>query len=296
MHIMGERTHTTARLLGYPEDARLLILNADDFGMCHAENVATIAGLEQGPFSSATIMIPCPWFADAAAFARRRPDADLGVHITHTSEWETYKWGPVCGAGTVPSLVDGHGHFYRDVSSLYAHARLDEVERETRAQIERALAAGIDVTHLDSHMGTMQLDVNYHDLYVRLAAEFQLPIRMLSRSMMRDRGMSQILEQADRLGVLAPDHLWVGGPVHPGDTAAYWMERLRGLKPGVNEIYVHAGIDAPELRAISDGWVQRVADFDFFTSAPTRALIADLGITLIGYRPLRERQRQLAAC
>jgi predicted glycoside hydrolase/deacetylase ChbG (UPF0249 family) len=293
---MRERTRTVAQLLGYPDDARLLIINADDFGMCHAENAATIAGLEQGAFCSATIMVPCPWFAEAAEFAHRMPSADLGVHITHTSEWATYKWGPLCGAGAVPSLVDPHGHFYRDVESLYAHARFDEIERETRTQIEAALAAGIDVTHLDSHMGTVQLDVNYHELYIRLAAEYRLPIRMARRSWLHEMGMGQIVELADRLAVLSPDHFWYGGPPHPGETAAYWTDLLRNLPAGVNELYVHAALDEPEVHAIGDMWMQRAADYDFFTASSTRALLRDLSIELIGYRPLRALQRRLQAC
>jgi predicted glycoside hydrolase/deacetylase ChbG (UPF0249 family) len=293
---MAERSRTLAQLLGYAGDTRLLIINADDFGMCHAENVATMDGLEQGAFCSATIMAPCPWFEEAAAFARRMPAADIGVHITLTSEWQTYKWGPVAGRGTVPSLVDEQGYFYRDVESVYANARLDEVEIETRAQIERAREAGIDMTHLDSHMGTVQLDVNYHDLYVRLAAEYRLPIRMMARAWMRDMGLAEIAAQAERLGVLAPDHLWIAGPPHPEATAAYWTDLLRNLKPGVNEIYVHAAVDDPEMRAISDSWAQRSADYRFFTAPSTAALLRDLGITRSGYRPVRELQRRLLSC
>jgi len=325
-----ERTRSLAQLLGYPNEARLLIINADDFGMCHAENVATITGLgpavgmsasgplaartpeasggrvgslpatrsdrPPGAFGSATIMVPCPWFDEVVAFARLAPDADLGVHITHTSEWPSYRWGPVAGCAAVPSLVDALGYFYRDVESLYAHARLHEIEIETRAQIDRALAAGIDVVHLDSHMGTVQLDVNYHDLYVRLAAEYRLPIRMASRAGMRDLGMGQIVELADRLGVLSPDHFWYGGPPAPEATAAYWTNLLRTLKPGVTELYIHAAVDAPEMRALTDTWKQRVADFEYFTAASTRALLDELGIVRIGYRPLRELQRHTQPC
>ncbi len=293
---MSERTQTLGQLLGYPGDARLLVINADDFGMCHAENVATIAGLEQGAFCSSTIMVPCPWFEETVAFTQRLPSADLGVHITHTSEWATFKWGPVSGRGTVPSLVDGRGHFYRDLAALYAHATLAEIELETRAQIDAALAAGIDVTHLDSHMGTVQLDATYHDLYIRLAAEYRLPIRMANRAFMRDLGMERIAALADTLGVLSPDHFWYGGPPAPHDTAAYWSNVLHHLKPGVSELYVHAAVDEPEMRAIGDTWAQRAADFAFFTEPSTRALIRDLGITLIGYRPIRELQRRLQTC
>jgi predicted glycoside hydrolase/deacetylase ChbG (UPF0249 family) len=293
---MPERTQTVAQLLGYPDDARLLIINADDFGMCHAENVATMSGLQQGAFGSSTIMVPCPWFDEVVAFARRVPEVDLGVHITHTSEWASYRWGPVAGRSVVPSLVDPLGYFHRNVESLYARARLDEVEVETRAQIDRALAAGIDVTHLDSHMGTVQLDPDYHDLYVRLAGEYRLPIRMASRSGLRSLGMGRIIEQADRLGVLSPDHFWYGGPPAPEATAAYWSNLLRTLKPGVTELYVHAALDAPEMRAVTDTWAQRVADFEYFAAASTRVLLDELGIVRLGYRPLRELQRRLQAC
>jgi len=274
----------------------VLIINADDFGMSHAENAATIDGLQQGAFCSATIMVPCPWFAEVVAFAARMPGADLGVHITHTSEWETYKWGPVSDRSAVPSMVDDRGYFYRDVESFYAHARFAEVAVETRAQIERALAAGIDVTHLDSHMGTVQLDAGYHALYVQLAAEYRLPIRMAGRSAMRDLGMGQIVDQADRLGVLAPDHFWYGGPPSPRETPAYWTNVLRNLRPGVSELYIHAALDEPEMRAISDSCAQRAADHRFFTAPSTGALIRDLGITLTGYRQLRELQRRLHTC
>jgi predicted glycoside hydrolase/deacetylase ChbG (UPF0249 family) len=173
---------------------------------------------------------------------------------------------------------------------------VEEIEIETRAQIEGALAAGIDVTHLDSHMGTVQLDASYHALYIRLAAEYRLPIRMANRSFMHDMGMGHLAELADRLGVLSPDHFWYGGPPAPQATPAYWTNVLRQLRPGVSELYIHAAVDAPEMRALGDTWEQRAADFAFFTAPSTRALIRDLGITLIGYRPIRELQRRLQTC
>jgi len=293
---MSERTRTLAQLLGYPDDARVLIINADDFGMCHAENAATMSALEQGAVCSSTIMVPCPWSAEAFAFARRNPAADIGVHITHTSEWDSLTWGPVLGRAAVPSLVDRRGALHQAVGPFYAHARLDEVEAETRAQIERALAAGIDVTHLDSHMGTVQLEPRYHALYVRLAAEYRVPIRAVGRDGLHNMGMHDIVELADQLGVLMPDHFCYGGPPTPGETAAYWTQLLRNLRPGVSELYIHAALDHPEMRAIGPCWEQRAADHAFFTAPTTRQLLRDLGITLIGYRPIRELQRRLRAC
>lgn len=287
---MPDRPSTAARL-GFAADARLLIINADDFGMCHSENVATMDGLESGSFCSSTIMVPCPWFEEAADFARRSPRADLGVHITHTSEWGTYKWGPVLGRREVPSMVDERGYFFADVPSVYASARLDEVEGETRAQVEKALAAGIDVTHLDSHMGTVQLEASYHEMYVRVAADFELPIRMVPRYWLKDLGMEHIGTLADEIGIVSPDHFWNGGPDSPADTPRYWTEMLSHLRPGISELYIHAALDDPEMRAISDSCAQRAADHQFFTASSTRKLLSDLQIQLIGYRELRALQR-----
>lgn len=291
-----ERTATLAQLLGRHDDAKLLLINADDFGMCHAENVATIDGLESGAFCSATIMMPCPWAEEALEFARRAPGADLGVHITHTSEWSLYKWGPLSGAGAVPSLVTERGYLHADIEPFYAHARLAEVEHETRAQIDAALAAGIDVTHLDSHMGTLQLREPHHELYLRLAAEYRLPLRMTGKRMLEAMGMKKIAARANELGILHPDHFWLGGPPQPEVTASYWSELLRNLMPGVTEIFIHPAIADAELRGMTASAEQREADYRFFTSAETRRRLGDLGIELVGYREIRELQRRLTPC
>ena len=208
---------TTAQKIGYPPGARLLIVNADDFGMCHDENQATIEGLTAGLFTSSTILTACPWFEEAAEFARNRPETDLGVHLTLTSEWARYKWGPVLGSKAVASLVDERGYLWPDVPEVFANDRLDEAEAELRAQIEKALAAGIDVTHLDSHMGPLHLRADYHGIYLRLATEYRLPIRLTRRSAMRRMGFGEILDELDRAGILYPDNFYVGGPGRSGE-------------------------------------------------------------------------------
>jgi chitin disaccharide deacetylase len=279
--------------LGHAADSRLLIVNADDFGMCHAENRATVDGLEAGIYTSSTIMVPCPWFAEAAAYGGTRPSADLGVHLTQTSEWAALKWGPVAGRDAVPSLVDERGFFHPDVPAVYARATLEDVERECRAQIDQALAAGVDVTHLDSHMGTMQYDASYHELYVRLAAEYRVPLRMVPRRMLEGpgSGFERTLALIDEHGVLGPDWFHIGGPPAPEATAAYWNEFFENQPPGVSEIYIHAGYGDAELRACCPAWEQRVADHEFFSSAATQERLRSLGIVLVGYRALREAQR-----
>jgi len=283
---------STAQKLAYPKDARLLIINADDFGMCHDQNEATIEGLTSGLFTSATVLVTCPWFEEVADFARSHPSADLGVHLTLTSEWECYKWGPVLGRGAVPSLVDGRGYLWPDVPEVYAHDRLEEAEAELRAQIGKALAAGIDVTHLDSHMGPLHLRADYHDIYRRLARDYRVPLRMVSRRALRKiAGMDPVLEGLERDGTWYPDHFNSGGPGHSDETPAYWTALIRDLRPGITEIYCHPALARPELLRCARDARQREADFRFFTSDQARSLIRDEGVELIGYRKLRDAMR-----
>ena len=279
---------TTAQRIGYPPDARVLIINADDFGMCHDENEATIIGLTQGLFTSSTILTTCPWFEEVADFARRTPTADLGVHLTLNSEWDRYKWGPVLGHSDVPSLTDDRGYLWPNVPSVFEHDRLNEVEIELQAQIEKAIAAGIDVTHLDCHMGPLHMRADYHRVYLKLAVNFRLPIRLTSRQVMRQLGMGDILSDLDCNGILYPDHFVHPGPSHLDQTESFWTDLLRSLKPGISEIYCHPALARDELKSCALDWQQRQRDFEFFTSQKIRQLVKDEGIELIGYRKLRD--------
>jgi predicted glycoside hydrolase/deacetylase ChbG (UPF0249 family) len=287
---MAIETKSTAERLGYVADARVLILNADDFGMCHDQNEGVMTGLKDGLFTSSTILVTCPWFEEAADFARSNPGADFGVHLTLTAEWDAYKWGPVSARHAVPSLVDERGYLWQTVPQVYEHARLDEAETELRAQIEKALAAGIDVTHLDSHMGTLQLRADYHEIYARLAAEYRVPIRLASRKLMRDQ-MPAVLDQLDASGVVTPDHLVFHGPSKLEETESYWTNLIRSLFPGVTEILCHPARARDELKSCARDASQREADFRYFTSEKTRWLLADEGVELIGYRKLRDLMR-----
>ncbi|HXN11980.1 MAG TPA: polysaccharide deacetylase family protein [Candidatus Acidoferrales bacterium] len=288
---MADQEKSTAERLGYAADARVLILNADDFGMCHDQNEGVIRGLKEGLFTSSTILVTCPWFEEAAEFARNNPNADLGVHLTLTAEWDRYKWGPVLGPRAVPSLVDERGYLWQTVAQVYEHARLDQAEAELREQIEKAFAAGIDATHLDSHMGTLQLRADYHEIYARLANEYRLPIRLASRRRLGREGMGAILDQLDAAGVVTPDHLVFYGPSSVPATESYWTNLLRTLKPGVTEILCHPAIARDELRTCARDAMQREADFRYFTSDQTRQLIKDEGVEMVGFRELRDLMR-----
>src|SRR3984893_6975749 len=289
---MATETKSTAERLGYAPDARVLILNADDFGMCHDQNEGVIRGFREGAFASAAIRQAWPWFEEAAEYARNYPSADLGVHLTLTAEWDRYKWGPVSGRDAVPSLVDARGYLWQTVAQVYEHARLDEAEAELRAQIEKAFAAGIDATHLDSHMGTLQLRADYHEIYARLAGEYRLPIRLASRRRLGIEGMGAILEQLDSAGVVTPDHLVFYGPSSVPETESYWTNLIRTLKPGMTEILCHPALARDELKTCARDAMQRDADFRYFTSDKTRQLITDEGVAMVGFRELRDFMRR----
>jgi len=276
---------TLAERLGFPSDAKLLIVNCNDLGSSHAANLGVYEALREGVATSATLMVPCPWARDAAA---RYRGEDVGVHLTLNAEFDLYRWGPITQA---PSLLDGDGGFPRTVEDVWDHADLDEVRRELRAQVERAIYWGFDVSHLDSHMGTVQLRPEFFDVYLELAVDFGLPMRLSGASTERAVGFP-FRQLAAEEGVLFPDHLlYVRGV---GSRRA--IERvLAELRTGVTEVYVHPAVDTPELRAFAPDWAARVDDHDLITGHSTlRALAERAGATLIGYRELRDLQRRVA--
>lgn len=271
-----------AERLGYHPDDRVVILNCDDLGSCHSANEAIYRSLRDGVASSATLMVPAPWARHAASEYRGE---DVGVHLTLNSEWDLYRWGPITRA---PSLLDGDGGFPRTVTDVWDHADLDEVRRELSAQVERAILWGFDVTHLDSHMGTLQLKPEFFDVYLDLAVEYQLPLRLSGTSTQQAVGFP-FRDRADEEGVVAPDHLIrVQGVGSRGSI----MAAMEGLRPGVTEMYVHPAVDTPELRAHAPDWEGRVDDLDLVSGVGVLAeALRQAGAHVIGYRPLRELQR-----
>lgn len=282
--------------LGYGAEDKLLIINADDAGLTHAENLATLEALKHGLVGSATIMAPCPWFPEIASAAAANPNLDFGVHLTITSEWETMRWGPVLGRLAVPSLVDAQGYFHEVVASVKAKAKPAEVEAECRAQIQKALDAGIDVSHLDMHMHALALDPALLEVYLKLAKDFDLPARFVPT------GEETRPAQMDRFraeGVLSTDRLYPGA-VQPGESLAdVWRRVIRDLKPGVSELYIHVAPDHPEMQALTGsgpirtGWRDRAEEYRLFTTDPKlRQLLEIQGIRLIRWRDLRDLQRR----
>jgi chitin disaccharide deacetylase len=273
---------TLAERLGYRPDDRLLIVNCDDLGVCHAANLGVYEALRDGVATSATLMVPCPWARDAAA---RYRGEDVGVHLTLNAEYDTYRWGPITHA---PSLLDGDGGFPRTVPEVWEHADLDEVRRELRTQVERAILWGFDVSHLDSHMGTLQLRPEFFDVYLELAVDFGLPIRLSGASSERTVGFP-FRRLAAEEGVLYPDNFVIVRGVGSRRT----LERVVfDLRPGVTEVYVHPAVDSPELRALAPDWAARVDDHDLVTNDRSlQSMLDRAGVVRIGYRELRQLQR-----
>src|ERR1700674_1130074 len=219
-------TKTLLERLGYPRDAKLLIVHADDLGAAHSINSASIKALESGLVTSASIMVPCPWLPEIAAYARAHPEADLGLHLTFTSEWGSYRWGPVLGKERVPSLLDSSGYLYSLENEAAAHMDIKEVEAEIRAQIARARALGIQPTHLDSHMGTLYQSKALFETLLRVARENRLPFRVSQEWFARAPFMPSLLGPDD---VVLDRTISIEPAVTPGDWSRFYTNEIKSL-------------------------------------------------------------------
>jgi predicted glycoside hydrolase/deacetylase ChbG (UPF0249 family) len=280
------QTRTIAERLGHPANSKLLIIHADDLGAAHSVDAASFDGLDKGAVSSASIMIPTPWVGEVAAYARAHPDADLGLHLTLTSEWKTYRWGSVESSDKVQSLLDSAGTFPDDDSVVAAKAKPLEVEREIRAQIVRALALGIRPTHLDSHMGSLFTTPELMATYVKVAREYHLPF-------LAPRGDPAVkpkppLSENDVL----LDAVVIAGPEIPRDQwKQFYLKAIADLKPGLTEMIVHLGHDDSELQAVTvdhepygSAWRQR--DYDVMNSPEFKKALADNHVIVIKWKDL----------
>jgi len=272
----------TNRLLGYPVDARLLIINADDFGMCHAINAAIFRALKKGVLQSTTLMVPCPWALHAMHFLADHPEIPFGVHLTVISEWVDYRWGPLTSREKVPSLIDKAGYFYtfEHMPALLAQIRLDHLEMEFRAQIEAVLAAGLMPTHLDWHALRIGGRADIFDVMLRLASEYGLALRVAGRS-----GIEKVQSQ----GLPTNDYDFLDSYLlDPVDKSAQYEQLLRTLPAGLSEWAVHPGLDNAELLAIeSAGKHVRQTDYDFLMSQAAKDIVKEEGIILLDYRALQ---------
>ena len=289
---------TLQERLGHPPAARLLVIHADDLGMAHSVNRATFEALERGWITSASVLVPCPWFPEVAQFARAHPEADLGIHLAVNSEWTGYRWGPLSPADAVPSLLDGDGYLPLDETAVVERARPAEVERELRAQIDQARSAGLRLSHLDSHMATLFRSAPLFDVYLRLGASYELPLlleRLGERGGAESPWASAGSDQAlvDRVLSIAP-----GVPI--ADWPAAYERLLAPLPPGVYQLIVHLAYADDEMRGATwdhPNWgaAWRQADLDLVRSDQFRRFLAEQGFVLVSWRDLARARRPAAA-
>ena len=280
------QTRTIAERLGHPANSKLLILHADDLGVAHSENAASTDALDKGAVNSASIMIPTPWVTELAEYAKKNPNADLGLHLTLTSEWATYRWGGTAPRDQVPSLYDADGTLPRDDQTVMTRAKLDEVEKELRAQVDRAYALGIKPTHLDSHMGALFTTPGLMATYVKVARSYKLPFLAFIGGPVP--GMDAVVTKGD----IVPDAVIIADEKVPVDKwKQFYLDAVNGLKPGLTEIIVHLAHDDAEMQAVTvnheaygAAWRQR--DYDVMNSPEFKKALKDNGVILVTWREL----------
>jgi predicted glycoside hydrolase/deacetylase ChbG (UPF0249 family) len=291
---------TFSERLGWSSEDVVVILHVDDVGMSHPSNQGGIESVERGVANSWSVMMPCPWVSEIARYLRAHPEVDSGVHLTLTSEWRLYRWGPLAGRPLVPGLVDEEGCLWHSVEQVVTHATADEVEREIRAQVERAERLGLPITHLDSHMGTLFARPDFFERYVKLGVEKGIPILIPS-----GRGAYTLQEHSEEARRLAPwaAKVWNAGlPViddlhtssgdwKPAEKAERLIEVLGNLKPGITEILFHSSKPTDEFPLVTGSSESRRGDLQALTDPRVRRFIEERGIRLTTWRELMQRRR-----
>ena len=273
--------------LGYPATARLLVLHADDLAGSHSINHAIFDALEHGWVTSASILVPCPWFPEVARWAKAHPDADLGIHLALNSEWTEYRWGPVSPADQVHSLLDPQGYLPLDEDQVAQNAKIPEVERELRAQIDRARQFGIHLTHLDTHMGTLAHTAGLFGAYLKMGHEYGLPV-LLERTPPEQLAPGVVIPQDEAL----TDVVFQMSPGVPVDQWFDWYKKtLTPLKPGVYELILHLAYDDDESRGATFnhpdwGAAWRQADMDMVSSPEFQQFMKDQKFILVKWKDL----------
>ncbi len=289
--------------LGFSDTDRLVIIHTDDIGMCHASVQAFKDLWKFGTITSGAVMVPCPWFPAIAQMCRENPEIDMGVHATLNAEWESYRWGPVSTRDPESGLLDADGYFNQWHQAVYDHAKPEAVEREVNAQIERALAAGIDVTHVDSHMGTI-MNPKFIQSYIQAAASRLLPnmlprmdaagMEMVEMNANERQAYEPILQQLESMGVPMLEGI-VSMPLDEPNLNKQMeiaKDLFGNLPVGITHFIFHPSIDTAELRSIAPDWESRVSNYNTFMSDELKKFIEGEDIQLIGYRQIRDAMRK----
>jgi predicted glycoside hydrolase/deacetylase ChbG (UPF0249 family) len=287
----SQTTKNLAELLGYPKDSKLLIIHADDMGLSHSVNTACIEAFDNKAITSGSIMMPCPWALEMSTYVKDHPGLDVGIHLTLTAEWNLYKWGGLTSSDQISSLLDKNGYFYSTVEALGQVAKGEEAAKELRAQIDRAIALGVEPTHIDTHMGSVMANPELIKVYLELSDEYHLPI-LFPRSYlgMLPPDVAKMLDSK----IYLLDNLFM---LEPGMISGKWIDpyikAVGEMKPGLNDIIVHLAVDNPEMQAITKGhddygsaWRQN--DLDMVLSDEFKDILKRNNIILITWRQIKD--------
>lgn len=283
--------------LGFAETDRVLITHIDDMGFCHAANQASLACLTSGAASCASVIVNAPWFREAAQICAEHPEFDVGVHLTLTAEYPTFRWPALSTRDPATGLLDKEGYLWHSREDAIRHVTAEAAETEMRAQIDMALEAGIDVTHIDTHMGSV-VHPKFLASYLSLADEYGVPafLPRVTRERLEALAMGDmaeeflaILEKVDAARVPVLDEIIIDTLVDLNDKETFYREKIQSIKPGLTHLLFHPAVNGDELQAIADTHGSRHADYLVWSQAKTRQFIADAGIKLIGYRELRQQ-------
>lgn len=291
LNISSQGSKNLAELLGYPKDSKLLIIHADDMGLAHSVNTACIKAFDNKGITSGSIMVPCPWAPEIEAYVKEHPGMDVGIHLTMTAEWNLYKWGGILPSDQIPSLLDKTNYFYPSVEELGKTAKGEEAEKELRAQIDRAIASGVQPTHLDTHMGSVMANPELVKIYLNLSELYHLPL-LFPRAYLSwfppemAKSMESKIFLLDNLFMLEPKMI-------TGKWIDAYKKGIEAMKPGLNQMIVHLAVDNDEMQAICKGhddygsaWRQH--DLDLVSSTEFRELLKVNHIILIGWKQIRD--------
>lgn len=291
LSVFSQKSGNLVERLGYPAGSKLLIIHSDDLAVSHAENQASMEAMETGSVRSASVMVPCPWLPEVADYARKHPGHDMGLHLTLTSEWWPYKWGPVAPRGQVSSLVDSNGYFYHNCAAFGMKAKPEEVERELRAQIEKSKAMGLEPTHFDSHMGCLfYSSPELFSIYLKMGRIYGVP-SMVSHDFLD--AVSEDFRKAVTDRDIVVDRVITASPEdYTKGMEQYYLNMLGHLQPGVNVLLIHTAYETDDMRRMTDGFPGawdagwRQADYNFFSSELCKKVLKDQNIQLITWKQI----------
>src|SRR5258707_2194741 len=286
---LSAQSKNIAERLGHPADSKLLIIHADDLAVAHSVDTASFDALNRNAVTSASIMVPCAWLTEVASYAKEHPNADLGLHLTLTSEWKIYRWGPASSSGKVPSLLDPSAYLWSETASAAQNIKPEDAEREIRAQIEQSIALGIHPTHLDSHLGVLFSKPELFAVYVKAAHEYKLPFLAVRIP----NAPAQLLAVLSEKDVILDSVVMASPAVHANEWRDFYANAVKNMKPGITEIIVHLGHDDAELQAVTlnhpdfgSAWRQR--DYDFVTSPEFMKALEENHVILVKWKDLKK--------